>query len=356
MNKSLFLKIPVAIVLVVLLMQISGACHEPSIEPGKVQGWEGRPEPTFQEVAEKIAIPRFEETVGTVSAVTEVKLASEVGGRILEMKVQEGQPVSQGMVIARLDDRSTVARIAEAQSGLASAEAAAELALSQVERMRRLFDKEVATQVQWEAAEAQWRQAEAAVKAAREGVRQTELLQEFSLVVAPMDGVIQKRLADPGDLAGPGQVLAVLFGEENLQLEAGVREALAGQWDVGAEMPVFFPSLDVSVPAVVREKQSAADAQTRTTTFKLGLPALEGLQVGMYGKLQLPLPEDLRITVPKDAVRIIGQLDTLLVRDHQNRWVRRHVRIGSSHAGRLEILSGLQAGETFGWGSSAEQN
>lgn len=355
MNKSILIKIPIAIVLVVVLLQMSGACHKATIEPGKVEAPAKHATPSQQAIAEYVAAVRMEEAVGTVAAITEVKLASEVGGRILEVQVQEGQRVSRGAVVARLDDRSTAARISEAQSGLAAAEAAAELARSQVERMRRLYEKEVATKVQLEDAESGWRQAAAAMEAARKQLRQTELQKEFSVVTAPVDGVVQKRLVDPGDLAVPGQTLVVLFGEDGLQFEAGVRENLAVEWELGAEFQVALPALGVEVTAVLREKQVAADVSTRTIAWKLDLPEVEALQVGMYGKLLIPMEDSKHLVAVKEAVHEVGQLHTMLVRDADGRWIRRHVRIGNAIGNHVEILSGLFPGETYGWNPTSEK-
>lgn len=349
MNKSLLIKIPVAAAFVVVLLQLSGACDTASIEPGKVEAASAYPEPSRTAIAEVVKLPRVEEAVGTVTARTQVHLASEVAGRVLEVLVQEGQRVSRGAVVARLDDRGTAARIAEAQSGLASAEAAQELATAQVERMRRLVEREVGTKVELENAEAAWRQATASVAAAREGVRQVELLKEFSEVVAPTDGVVAVRSVDPGDLAAPGQTLVMLQGEDGLQLEAAVRESLAASLGIGAELEVNIPAVEMTVRAVVREKQTSADTRTRTVVLKFDLPELEELQAGMFGTVSVPSGIEVRLLVPREAVRTVGQLHTMLIEEGEGRWSRRHVRIGRVSGERVEILSGLTPGMRFGW-------
>jgi multidrug efflux pump subunit AcrA (membrane-fusion protein) len=68
----------------------------------------------------------------------------------------------------------------------------------------------------------------------------------------------------------------------------------------------------------------------------------------MYGKLRVPVKDLEVVVVPAEAVRSVGQLEMVTVREEE-RWRSRFVKTGRTLDGQVEILSGLMGGETIGW-------
>lgn len=241
-----------------------------------------------------------------------------------------------------------------ALAGLAQAQA-------QHERVRRLLERSAATPQEMEQAEAAFRQAEAAVAAADEAinaavaavqraaemVREMEVAAGYSRVVAPFAGVVVKRFVDPGDLAWPGRPLFRLMAPEDMQLEAHVREGLAGRAQVGQQVRVTIDALDKTFTGTVREVVPSADPASRTFAVKVALPADPRLLPGMFGRLDIPVATRRAVVVPTAAVRTLGQLTLVRVKDDGG-WQLRAVRLGEpAGADAVEVLAGLRPGETI---------
>ena len=105
--------------------------------------------------------------------------------------------------------------------------------------------------------------------------------------------------------------------------------------------------VDREAEAVVEEIVPYADPQSRTFLVKSGLPAMPGLYPGMFGKLRVPAETHEVVTIPAAALRKVGQLELVTVKVN-GQWVTRYIKAGRSFDGRIEVLSGLDGGETVG--------
>ena len=156
------------------------------------------------------------------------------------------------------------------------------------------------------------------------------------------------RFVDPGDLAAPGKILLSLHNPNDLELHASVREDQVGDVRVGMELPVRVDAVSLAAPGKVREIVPQAQVASRSVLVKVSLPREQTarLYVGMFGTLLLPVGSAERIVVPVDVVLQIGQLDFVEVVNSRGMLERRYVRIGRRYDRRVEILSGLDAGES----------
>lgn len=233
--------------------------------------------------------PKGIEASGTIEA-TEVRVASISSGRILSMAAREGDILAKGDSVARIDHSLLDLQLGQARSGvelaraqldlllggarsedLAQAQAAMDssaealrLAKTDAARMADLLASGSATQRQKDdadarlaAADAQSRQAVQGLKKLESAARPEELraakarLEQAEWaasivqkaiadcdVQAPIAGAVAQRLAEPGELAGPGTGLAVLEDLGSLELTIFVPEALLGELGLGGEAEV----------------------------------------------------------------------------------------------------------------------
>jgi RND family efflux transporter MFP subunit len=150
---------------------------------------------------------------------------------------------------------------------------------------------------------------------------------------------------EPGDLAVPGQPLLVLDDPRAYRLEALVGESAVGRVRLGQTVPVVVDSLGRPLEGRVAEIIPAADPASRTVTVKLDLPADPGLRSGLFGRARFPAGERQALLVPASALVERGQLTAAYVVDGHDIARLRLVTAGARHADRVEILSGLEAGE-----------
>jgi RND family efflux transporter MFP subunit len=318
-------------------------------------------------------VPVLYTAVGTIRSRTEVQLAARIVGRILTITVREGDRVKAGDTPVTLDDAELLTalnqareRVAGAQAGLAAASeksqqtrSALDLATADVQRYRTLAAQKAVALQALDTAEDAYRQAvsrmaqaeqgyiaaQADTRAATEAQRQAETVVGYASVVCPMDGVVSERLADPGDLATPGKTLLQVFDPTRLLLEAPIREGLVARVKIGDKLPVTLEALGLKLEAEVREIVPSVDAGSRTFLAKLCLPQTAGVMPGMFGTVALSLGERPAILVPEAALVRAGQLEYVNVATG-GRTTRVLVRTAPATADRVEILAGLQAGDT----------
>jgi RND family efflux transporter MFP subunit len=361
---------------IVLLALALAACgQEPPATVKKEPGYE----PRSTAVAERAVMPRLFDAVGTVQAKTDIRVEAQVTGRVLDVLVRPGDRVAKGDKLVVLDSRASKTRlersrqalvsarsqVAQARDGLASAQAAYTKSESTYRRMSKLFEQKVVTAEEVEKAEAAYLQAKAALSRAQQGVAGAEaqareadkVVQEaeidlgYTTITAQEAGEVAKRLVEPGDLAFPNKELLTLHTSGSMHLEAMVREALIGRIKLGDSLSVVITALSDKTPltGVVQEIEPLADPVTRSFLVKVRLPDRPGLYPGMFGRLMIPLGERETVLVPKDAVRRVGQLETVMVQS-EGAWQPIYVRTGRTVDGKVEVLSGLSGGETVGLG------
>ena len=272
-----------------------------------------------------------EEVVGTVRAKLRATLEARLSGRIEKMSVMLGEKVQKGRLIARLDAGEIGARLEQAEATLEQAE-------RDWKRASALFEQQSVTRAEYDSAQSRQRAAKAAVGEAKAMMSYVEIL-------APFDGVVTKKWADIGDLAVPGKPLVDIEDPSALQVEADVPEAIASHIERDARLRVRVDAVKGELEGVISEIAPAADAVSRTFRVKLNLPRTPGLMPGQFARLAVPIGERKSVRAPSEAVVQRGQLEIIFSVAHQR--ARLHlVKTGMRVGNEIEILSGLEAGES----------
>jgi len=272
-----------------------------------------------------------EDVVGTVRARSVAEVSSSVMGTVQSQRAVVGKHVHAGEVLVVLAAREIDAKAAQAQA----LHARAELDLKRAEQLHAAKSIPLA---QYDAARAQFELAEA-------GLAEAEVMRGYTAIRAPITGVVTAKLAGVGDLAVPGKPLFVIENPDGLRLEAAVPEALAQKLSLGTALTVSLDALGEAIPGTVSEIAPAADPQSRTALVKVDLPSHTKLRAGSFGRLTVPLGETQVLSVPSAALSRHGQLETVYVVEGDRAELRIVRTTERPFGGRLEILSGLSAGE-----------
>ena len=272
-----------------------------------------------------------EEVVGTVRARTVAALSASIMGTVRELPLQVGSRVKAGQLIAKLSAQEIEAKAEQARAMLSQAE----LALRRAEELKA---QNAIAPAQYDATLAQHRVAVATVAEA-------DVMRGYTVLRAPFAGVVTAKNAEVGDLALPGKPLVVLEDPTSLRLEASVPEAVSRGLRVGQQLPVRIDAVAGDLMATVSEQSPTADPVSRTVLVKLDLPqGSEALRPGMFGRLLLRAAPTLAVSIPKSALLLRGQLETVFVVEGDKAKLRL-VRSGRTQGDLVELLSGLQAGE-----------
>jgi len=331
-----------ALILLMLYMQGSFVSKVP---PGLSPLAKDSNTPSNTAIVEKKQVDDILAWPGTVRSRSVANIAPKMTARIIEIKVNAGDKVKKGDVIARLDERDIKAQENAALAALASANAQASRAQADEQRTRSLYSKEAATRENFDAVVARAKEAQAGVSQATSAITEVRTHLADTLLLAPFDGIIAKRLKEPGDMGLPGVPVVTLQTPQGLRLEADVPSTCAGRYSIGMDVKVRIDTLGLTVSAQIDEVSPEVDPQTRTQLIKIALPAIEGLQPGYFGWLEQACGQHEALLIPASAVQHIGQLEVVKVLS-EGRQLMRHIRTGKTFGDQIEVISGLHAGET----------
>jgi RND family efflux transporter MFP subunit len=320
---------------------------------------------------------------GYVTARRRATVSSKVTGKVVEVLIEEGQPVRRGQVLARLDDAQLRAALAVARAQLeatkkSAAEDEARLKEAQLtqDRLNQLVKEAVVGRAEVDSANAAVESLTARIALARQQVEVAQHqvhaletdLQDMT-VRAPFDGVAVSKDAQPGEMISPVSAgggftrtgIGTIVDMSSLEIEVDVSESYINR--VRPKQPVeavldAYP--DWRIPAHVITTVPSADRQKATVRVRIGFDAMSengkldprilpdmGVKVSFFGERAPEAAGDVpaaRLLVPKTAVRTLdGQTVVFVVRD--DRVERRAVKAGAESDDRIEIVSGLNAGE-----------
>jgi RND family efflux transporter MFP subunit len=276
--------------------------------------------------------------------------------QITAVHVSAGDPVRRGQILLEIDPQAAGGQLAQARGGLAQARAQLALAERNFRRFEELAKTRAASELELDQARTQYEQTQGAVEQAEGAVTAAAAVAADSTVRAPFSGQVVRRLVEVGDLAAPGRPLLVLQTGGPRRLVLPVPESVVSRSDlrVGDEVPLEIgvrPDLG-TVLGVVKEMTPGADPLSHSFRVEVGLPpSLDGnsarpLATGIAGRAWLPGGTRSAVTAPRDAILHRGGMSLVVVRAGDGTARTRVVTLGLSEGERVEVLSGLDGGET----------
>ncbi|MEY4685355.1 MAG: hypothetical protein RLZ25_1814 [Pseudomonadota bacterium] len=341
-NSKLKLMGGVGLALIIFLMWIEGAFVSKTSAGEQPEAKQESPVATMtvsrQSAEGPIAWP------ARVEALKTIQIASKFPGRILEIPVLAGSKVSRGQRLVRLDNTELNARLAQAKAHLRAAEAGLTRSSADAHRIRNLYEKEAATRQALDTASAEEHQSEAAVLEAKAAIKQMESEVSETDLLAPYDGIIERRLQEPGDLVLPGQPIVTFLQSSSLRIEASLPSTCATGIQIGDLIRAKAPGVDLELTAIVEEKEPASDRETQTQRIKARLPADTQIIPGSFVSLEQSCGSETLMMIPLAAIKRVGQLQSVsILKDGRSRI--RHIRTGRVMGDQIEVLSGLNEGE-----------
>ncbi len=304
------------------------------------------PDPAATIVVAMQDVPQTFAAEGVVEAIRQATVGAQVSGRVLELSVKAGDPVRAGQVLARIDPRTADQALAASRSQVAEAEANLANARQRYERNRQLLAQKFVSQAAVDQSESEYKAAQAQLAAMKAGVGQAVAQQSFATITAPYAGVVGATHAEAGDMATPGKPIVTVFDPRELRVVATLPQAALSQWKREPLPAVEIPSVGRSLAPTKVTLMPMADARAHTVRVRLDLPPTEGLLPGQYARSYFPTGTTRALTVPAAALLRRGELLAVYVVGAQGQPQLRQVRTGDTFAdGRVEILSGLAAGE-----------
>jgi RND family efflux transporter MFP subunit len=285
---------------------------------------------------------------GNIAAWQEASIGSESNGlRLAEVRVNVGDTVKKGQVLATFSAQSVLADVAQARAALAEAEAAAADATGNAARARTLEATGALSQQQINQYQTAEQTARARVQAAKAALAAQAVHQHNTQVLAPDNGVISSRTATVGAVAGAGTELFRLIRGGRLEWRAEVTASELSRIRPGTPAVVTSAS-GAKVRGTVRSVAPTVDAQTRNALVYVDLPGTvsnaSALKANMFARGQFELGRDSAWTVPQIAVIPRDGFNHVLVLQPDSHVAMVKVRTGRRVGDRIEIQGALPAG------------
>jgi len=284
---------------------------------------------------------------GNVAAWQEAVIGSESNGlRLQEVKVNVGDVVKKGEVLAVFDSAPVEADVAQAKAAVQEAEANASAARADAKRARALQSSGALSEQQITQYMTAERTAAARVASAKATLAQQQLRLKYTKIVAPDAGVISARNATVGAVAGVGAEMFRMIRQGRLEWRAEV---------TAAELPRIKPGQKAVVQAAggtrvqgrVRTVAPTVDAQSRVALVYVDLPpalsANAPLKAGMFASGQFALGESPALTVPQQAVAVRDGFAYVFRLNADGRVSQLKVTTGRRLDDRVEVTDGLPA-------------
>lgn len=291
---------------------------------------------------ESLAIETYS---GDVRARYQTMLGFRIGGKIESRRVNNGQRVKKGEVLATLAPEDAQLAVSSAAATVASAAADLSLADAELERHRLLLDKNYISKAlfdartnQREAAQARLEQAQAQAQVARNQSKYTRLQ-------ADADGVITSVNADVGQVVTAGTPVLSLAQSGELEVEVDVPESRYAAFKPGRALILeLWSEGGKRYSGKIREVASEADAATRTYAVRVSfdLPD-DSVQLGMTARAFLTDADAAAaVLIPLSALHEKDGKTAAWVIDPKSRKVSlREVRIGKYREDGVSVISGL---------------
>lgn len=292
----------------------------------------------------RVRMPASVEFSGPLVAPQTAVVRAKAGGTLLSLSVAEGSRVTAGQVLGRIELAELNTRIAERIANVDAMRAA----LVQAERAHlsneRLASQQFISPSALDNSQAALDSARANVEAAKASLETTRVAQRDASLVAPISGIVAKRLALPGEKVSVEQQVLSIVDLSRLELAGAVGTHEVGRIAPGLAVQVQVEGLAQAVKGRIARIAPAAEPGTRSigVTIELANPQ-ETLRAGQYALARVELADDTeRLTLPATAVgSTSGQEHVWLIENGV--LARRAVTLGRRDAleGRVEVLQGV---------------
>jgi len=346
---------------------------------------------------------------GTTLPERKISMRSQIEGQLLALNVDVGDKVTRGYIIGLIDDallktnlNQAEAELAALNSEVARANSRVGNALTEVERaklelhqatsdaqrqQKLLKEGAIAQQVAEQTSTA----AQTAAQALRAAKKQVETEQQavraakgrvvaqqalvaqakerksYAKLISPVDGVVLEKIIEPGNLVQPGNEILKIGDFSKVKIEVQISELELGKIEIGQSVEVLLDAFpDQKYIGTLKRISPAANTTARLIPVEVIIPNIEGkIGSGLLARVNFQNTVKQKIVVPIRAIQtegnernqaiiqeelnsnLQGKVFIVIEGESKNKVKARQVILGKKADGKVEILSGLQSGESY---------
>ena len=296
-------------------------------------------------VVEPRTVPQERRFEGTIEAVQQATVSSQISGRIEEILFDVDDFVPQGQILVRFRNPEQRAGLERAQANLREARALETQTAAEFARLRKIHERDLISKSALDKAEAEYKAAQARLEAAQAAIVQAEEQLENTLVRAPYSGIVTDRHVEVGELATVGQPLMSGISLNQLRVTTQIPQSYIAPVRKHGTARIHLPGTGI-VESRDLTVFPYAEGGSHSFRVRVDLPTgVADLYPGMLVKVGFIVGEAQLLLVPTQALVERSELTGLYVLDAQNRPRFLQVRTGLRHDGEVAVIAGLQAGD-----------
>ncbi len=323
--------------------------------------------PRVETARVQVLTPTQASTVLTATGYTYARSRAAVGakiiGRVVELPVDEGDSIAAGDIIAVLDSEDLQASVRLAEASLNEARARLADAERELVRQANLVEDQLTSQALYDTAITQRDVAVAQVGTAEARLNAAQAQLDYTVVRAPIDGVVIERNIEVGEMVAPGGFtsqqstgsIVRIADPTSLEVEADINESYIARLQLGQRASIRVDAVpDFEYSGSLRQIVPTADRQRAVVQVKVSIDNIDLRLVPDMsctvtfleeGVDETELVQPPKLLVPEQAIHYAGgaaflfQVDDDVLR-------RTRVQLGEASDGRVEVLEGVSGGET----------
>lgn len=345
---------------ILFLLSIAGliltSCGQAS-ENNKIKIASRSPISVSTEIANSQSADNMEILSGKIQAKNKATVSAQMMGYVSSLKVKIGDKVKAGQTILTIKNNELPAKRNQINASINEANASLKNVKINYDRLKVLWEQQSITRKEWEDISTQYEMMKAKVEGATSMRNEVDQVIAKTIVTTPISGVVTTKLINQGDLVNPGVPLMTIESNNQYEVATNISDKYISQIKKGMSVNVEIEPLGKQLKAIISEISPSA----LNTGGQFGILAdlildnddLKNIFPGMYANVFVKVSDRINektnsnIMIDKSALITRGQLVGLYTVSQQGTALLRWVRTGKESGNKIEIVSGLNAGEEY---------
>lgn len=279
------------------------------------------------------------EIQGNVDTKKNIVITPEMSGILKQVFVKEGQRVSKGQILARVDDNGLSQQLSQLQIQ-------ADFAKTTYERQKRLWDQKIGSEIQF-------LQTKSAYETQLKAVDQLKTQLSKTAIRAPFSGVVDDVITEQGSVVGAGQSPIIrIVNLRDMYIEAVIPEQYLTNVTKGKDVEVYFPVLGKTIATKIRQAADFIDPNNRTFKVEIGVPNKNGnIKPNLTAKLKInDYTNPKAILIPQSVISENAEGDqyVYVAKDIEGKTAKAKrviITTGKVQGDFIEVTKGLKDGD-----------
>jgi len=278
----------------------------------------------------------YVDLTGTVTSEQNIMISAEAGGRVVSIPTSEGENVSKGTLLVRIENEAVANQLAEARTAF-------ELAETTYRKRKNLWDQNIGSEIEY-------LQAKSNFESTRSRLAQTQSRYDNTVIKSPINGAVDDIRVNEGEFVSIGMPIVRVVDLQNVEIEAELSEEYLTSVEKGDSVKIRIPSLKIEMMAPISFVGQVINPDNRSFKIKVNLDNSEGrIKPNVLANMKIrDYKSEGALAVPSKVIAKDLKGDFVYAVSQENdRTVatKKYIEKGRSSGATTEILDGLKPGD-----------